>query len=381
MSTFKTSLVILDAQTGKWKVKAPIGKRIPLRLATTNEREQWNAGNRSRPANVVDLALKYFPKVDHERVDHEVVDLALSHPPKVDHEVVVVDPEKPDGSSIFKFLDWWDTEYPKTRRPLTVEKFRREYKRFRAYLKVDRPVGKVDPDVIAGYVDLRRKTVQPASMITELNTLSRMFHEAVDRKFITENPVKKLVTAYKKQYPPKDSIKYLTTGEVQALLVKLETLVSEGTVSVDIADAMKIMLATGMRVSAVVNMRWEWITADGMKIDIPPEDMMKTKTGYLADIGEIGREVLARRRIKGGSMGRVFPPNINRNRMYVVMTRHFPGVNPHRFRHSFATSLLAAGEQPVTLQKMLGHQDLESTLIYARVVDATRSKAISKLPW
>jgi integrase len=371
MSTFKTSLVILDSQTGKWKVKAPTGKRIPLRLATTNEREQWNDGNRSRPDDVVDLAQRHFPNPS-KAGPCEPVDHALS----VDHEVVV-----DHQTTMFDFMDWWDTEFPKTRRPLTVEKFRRELKRFRAYLKVDRPIAKVDHDVVAGYIDLRRKTVQPASMITELNTLSRMFHEAVDRKFITENPVKKLVTAYKKQYPPKDSIKYLTTGEVQALLVKLETLVSEGTVSVDIADAMKIMLATGMRVSAVVNMRWEWITADGMKIDIPPEDMMKTKTGYLADIGEIGREVLARRRIKGGSMGRVFPPNINRNRMYVVMTRHFPGVNPHRFRHSFATSLLAAGEQPVTLQKMLGHQDLESTLIYARVVDATRSKAISKLPW
>lgn len=48
-----------------------------------------------------------------------------------------------------------------------------------------------------------------------------------------------------------------------------------------------------------------------------------------------------------------------------------PGVSPHRLRHTFATRLINAGMPITSLQKLLGHDNLSTTQIYARVYDTT----------
>jgi hypothetical protein len=42
-------------------------------------------------------------------------------------------------------------------------------------------------------------------------------------------------------------------------------------------------------------------------------------------------------------------------------------VYPHKLRHTHATQLLNAGCRVITLQKLLGHKRLNSTMIYAHV--------------
>ena len=44
---------------------------------------------------------------------------------------------------------------------------------------------------------------------------------------------------------------------------------------------------------------------------------------------------------------------------------------PHRLRHTCATRLLNAGMGIVQIQKLLGHENLTTTMIYARVQDAS----------
>jgi integrase/recombinase XerD len=46
-------------------------------------------------------------------------------------------------------------------------------------------------------------------------------------------------------------------------------------------------------------------------------------------------------------------------------------LTPHRLRHTLATQLLNAGMEITRIQKLLGHEQLNTTLIYARVHDAT----------
>lgn len=46
-------------------------------------------------------------------------------------------------------------------------------------------------------------------------------------------------------------------------------------------------------------------------------------------------------------------------------------VSPHRLRHTLATRLLNAGMDIVSIQRLLGHEKLETTMIYAHVHDAT----------
>jgi site-specific recombinase XerD len=51
-----------------------------------------------------------------------------------------------------------------------------------------------------------------------------------------------------------------------------------------------------------------------------------------------------------------------------------PDVSPHRLRHTLATHLLNAGMDITRIQKLLGHEHISTTMIYARVHDATVEK-------
>lgn len=51
-----------------------------------------------------------------------------------------------------------------------------------------------------------------------------------------------------------------------------------------------------------------------------------------------------------------------------------PHYSVHQLRHTFATTLLNAGASLVTLQRLLGHKEIEMTLRYAEVTQATIKK-------
>jgi len=54
------------------------------------------------------------------------------------------------------------------------------------------------------------------------------------------------------------------------------------------------------------------------------------------------------------------------------------GLTPHRFRHTFAVSLLNYGMRESALQKLMGHTTLNMTLEYARILDQTVEQAFNK---
>lgn len=58
-----------------------------------------------------------------------------------------------------------------------------------------------------------------------------------------------------------------------------------------------------------------------------------------------------------------------------------PTCTPHRFRHSFATGLLSAGVDIRVIKEAMGHEDIQSTMIYTQVTDHALDAAIQRLPW
>jgi site-specific recombinase XerD len=61
-------------------------------------------------------------------------------------------------------------------------------------------------------------------------------------------------------------------------------------------------------------------------------------------------------------------------------TARVPACLPHRFRHSFATSMLEGGADIRIIGEWLDHADLKSTKIYTRVSDERLQDAMLRLP-
>ena len=51
----------------------------------------------------------------------------------------------------------------------------------------------------------------------------------------------------------------------------------------------------------------------------------------------------------------------------------------HCFRHTYATLQLSLGTDIYTVSKMLGHKNLKTTQIYAKVIDKLKEDATKKI--
>ena len=52
----------------------------------------------------------------------------------------------------------------------------------------------------------------------------------------------------------------------------------------------------------------------------------------------------------------------------------------HCGRHTFAVMMLDLGTDIYTVSKLLGHRELSTTQIYARVLDKNKQKAVQQIP-
>jgi integrase len=139
---------------------------------------------------------------------------------------------------------------------------------------------------------------------------------------------------------------------------------------------------TGLRWSDINNLKWSELqkTTDGFRITFHQQ---KTKGLQYLDLSEQARGYLGE---EGNPDDRVFTGLKYSSYVNVELTKWMmragitKNITFHCARHTFAVLQLSLGTEIFTLSKLLGHSELKTTQIYAKIIDEKKREAVNKIP-
>ena len=139
---------------------------------------------------------------------------------------------------------------------------------------------------------------------------------------------------------------------------------------------------TGLRFSDIKNLVWgelEYIESNGHFIQFKQQ---KTKGVEMMPISEQAYSLLGERKEPTDKVfeGLTYSAYENKHLyQWIGAAGITKDITFHCFRHTFATLQLSKGTDIYTVSKMLGHRELKTTQIYAKIIDATKRKAADKI--
>ena len=242
---------------------------------------------------------------------------------------------------------------------------------------------------INAWVD-QRQGVEGAghsTIVADLACLQGVFRTAIDEERIAKNPVTiPAKNARSRAQAAKDNaedeeIKYYTRDQ-QARIMRLVP-----RMPVHWGELIRVMLHTGLRVEAASQIEAGWLQPNhDLRI---PKRWDKAKTGYTTHVfGSEAKDIIAQR-IAAHPTGRIFP-EVTTGRSWHFFDEFYSryggyediiaiGSYNHTFRHTFAVRNVEAGMPIPILQKLLGHRNIRTTMIYAKVSDVAMTNAIREI--
>jgi integrase len=164
---------------------------------------------------------------------------------------------------------------------------------------------------------------------------------------------------------------YLTIAELQKLILT-------DCKRKEVKNAFLFSCFTGLRYSDIIKLSWKNINGDYI-------EFKQQKTGSIERI-KLSASALDLLSTIEHNTGKVFHmcKTPTENIKIVTDWSKFAGITKHITfhcaRHTFATMCLTYDIDIFTVSKLLGHKDIKTTQIYAKLIDKKKDDAIDKLP-
>jgi integrase len=197
-----------------------------------------------------------------------------------------------------------------------------------------------------------------------------------------------LKQAYKDGYLQTDinskiqAIKQAETQRNFLTIEELNVLVKTDCANPLLKKAALFSALTGLRFSDIQKLVWselEFIENNGYFIQYKQQ---KTKGVEMMPISEQAFDLLGERKESTDRVftGLVYSAHENKHLTnWIQKASITKEITFHCFRHTFATLQLSNGTDIYTVSKMLGHRELKTTQLYAKIIDKTKRDASNKI--
>lgn len=233
----------------------------------------------------------------------------------------------------------------------------------------------VDKAYCMGFLDylnaLNMANVTSAGYFRCLNCALNL---AVKEEILPYNPITKISSDQRIKIP-ESTREYLTVDEVKTLIAA--DCINEAT-----KRAYLFSCFCGLRYSDIKALTWGDVLLDGEQYRVKIVMVKTQKTLYLPLSKEALRWMPERGDAKDTDKVFSLPSQCYLNvvlRTWAAnsgLTKH---VTFHTARHTFATLELTAGAELYTVSKLLGHTQVKTTQIYAKIIDKKKDEAVNRL--
>jgi len=222
----------------------------------------------------------------------------------------------------------------------------------------------IDRDFFKKFVEYLRETRSNNTTRLYAILLKARLHDAFVDGLLLQRP-DFYGLAPKKE--PKDP-EFLTLSEIKKLLAAEAP---DG-----VREPFLFCCFTGLRFSDVRQLKWEHIEKDIIVLR-----MEKTGEIVRVPLSENAKKFMPEKKAKG-LVFKIGPLNTFTRKLkkWAAEAGIAKNLHSHMARHSFATLALEHGAELYTISKLLGHKSVETTQIYAKVLDEGRRKAVDAIP-
>lgn len=243
----------------------------------------------------------------------------------------------------------------------------------------DMTLAQVSPQWIRGFakfLDQAKKQRGPGQLAqnTKATCFSRLravINKAFNERLIQDNPLRGI-----------PGFKFVESKRTYLTIEEIRVLASTECRHEDVKRAFLFSCLTGLRWSDISNLKWDEVERQGKYTRLIFRQKKTGRQEYL-DISEHAAILLGERK-KSGFVFDTLSEYVSNVSIMLRKWVESAGINKHISfhcgRHTFAVMMLDLGTDIYTVSKLLGHRELATTQIYAKILDKNKQAAVDRIP-
>jgi len=274
-------------------------------------------------------------------------------------------------------------------RPSSLKRYQNYLDKFIEYMEKFFPGPSLNVrEIKANYIDesfnyfleneiTNKKNWEPKTVNGLRTILIQLFNYGVKQDYLSSNPAK---DTKRFRENGKNIVEYFTDEELEKIWEELDE---------HWVEPLKFILHTGIRKGEWINLKWDNVTLtdENPSITIASTDSWETKTGNsrVIPLNKIALAIIKKQKGRNSEYvftsknGSTIHPDKPYHKLKTALKNLGLKGDIKKLRHTFASKLVMKGRPLYDVQKLLGHKDIQTTMIYAHLSPDYLKESVKEL--